>query len=152
MNEEELVMLNEMWDEFLKKEIFPEQDKDVSMSEIREHVYKVRYKMEPGSFTREQIKEGGHGGADALIIGSIIKYENGSTSTMWFSNDGEQEKEMTPDDVFKAWVLLAAQLSETLPETGKGADRRQLCKQVFETVRTAIKMARIEKEGFDGSI
>ena len=78
--------------------------------------YRLKYKVDwaAGNWTKEEILASGdgHGGADALVLISIITPEDGGYSQMVVSHDGRTNKALTPRDLWKAWLLLAARLKE----------------------------------------
>lgn len=103
--------------------------------------YHLKYQLEPSSegFSLEQIKADKAGGCDAVVFGSIVYGEDGASSTAFLGLDGRTGKPMPDIDLFKAWVCLADQLSESeeLPEGYKN-----FAGSVFQTVRDIILTAR----------
>lgn len=78
---------------------------------MSEHRYRLKYKLETeaGSFTREQIEDGG---TDALMLISCLHPEDGSYSQTFRTMDGRTDKPMAPKDIFKAWMMLGAALAQ----------------------------------------
>ncbi len=80
---------------------------------IMGHKYKTRYKLEPeaGEFTAEEIREGGIGGCDALVLYSLIFPEDGSYSQTFFSFDGRTGGgPVNSNDLWKIWSLMTKNL------------------------------------------
>ena len=77
-----------------------------------------------------------HGACTALVIGSLLYPEDGSYSSLFLSLDGRTGKELEDAELWKAWLMLARQLSEskTLHES-----KRELCERVFEAVASAMR-------------
>jgi hypothetical protein len=87
----------------------------------------------------------GDGAASAVIIVSIAASEpDGTTSTIFISRDGRTGEEVSDDEFFKAWALLAHRLSRS-PSLGPG--KRAFCAVVHEGVRKGLLSARSEAEG-----
>lgn len=75
--------------------------------------YKLKYdfKVESGAFTKEEL--GDSGGADALLLGSLIFSEGGAFSAVFLSRDGRNDgAQLAPVDLFRAWMMLTIELSE----------------------------------------
>jgi hypothetical protein len=103
--------------------------------------YPLSYRLDhrPEGIPREQIERDGLGAADAVILISIIRPEDGSLSTVITSLEGATGQEISDIELFKAWTLMAKRLSESKTlEPGKKA----LAGNVFEDVRQAILRAR----------
>lgn len=102
---------------------------------MRDHKYRVIYNMihEPDGLEVKDVPAG-HGATDALFLASIVRGADGSTSTVTVSMDGDTGADLSPDEVFKLWALMAHQLVDQLPPGG----RRDLCHQTFEAVRSAV--------------
>lgn len=85
----------------------------------------------------------GSGACDSIVIFSILHQKEqtemleGSTSTLIMSQNGRTKKELTPDELFQSWAVMAAHLSEELPEGPK--------KEFCESVRTAVTKAVISQ-------
>lgn len=82
---------------------------------------------------------GDMGAADALIVVSIVEPPSGGKSYVVISTDGQ--KQLSPDEIFKAWAVMASQLAETLPPGG----RRGLAQAVFDSVQEAVTLVRFGK-------
>jgi hypothetical protein len=81
------------------------------------------------------LKENKLGGCDAMLAVSVIRPPDGSLSTLFMSLEGATGEEMTGDEKFKIWMLLASHLmkSESLRPACK-----QFAEQVFDIYRKAI--------------
>lgn len=103
---------------------------------MSKRIYPIRYKVENGSWTKEQLKSGGFGGCDRFLFTSVMESEvDGSVSYLLMGYDPKQPgNEMTVDDMFRCWAQLAHTLSEDLPEGG----RRVLCANVHECIKESI--------------
>ena len=79
--------------------------------------------------------EEGAGGADALILISIIFEPDGGRSDLVLSIDGRTGTELPDIEVFKSWVMLAHKLmnSEQISDDG-----RYLAQKVFEHVQARV--------------
>ena len=98
-----------------------------------EHIYKTKYKIEKGSWSKEEalkLSEKGWGFCDAVLLSSLIYPEDGSFSCLFEPIDGRTEnKDLSDNEMFKVWSMLTSRLSKskTLPE-----QKRLLCELVFE--------------------
>jgi hypothetical protein len=73
-----------------------------------------------------------HGASDALLVMSKLLNEIDSTEDYAFiALDGKTGQNMTPQEVFKAWVVLANMLKDNLPD---GDIRKDLCFDVLNIV------------------
>lgn len=104
-------------------------------------MYKIRYKIEPGEFTKEQVREANCGGCHAIIIHSIMFGEDGSRSELIISADGRTKLALSGHDLFQSWMMLAHKLSEH-PDLGEA--RRALAGDVFESYRQMIMKMKLE--------
>ena len=100
--------------------------------------YNIKYAVEEGQFTKEELKNGDFGGCDAIIIHSLIYPEDGSRSEIIFTADGKGSA-LPSLEVFKSWVMLASHLANA---EDLSAEKKELCSMIFETVRGAILSAR----------
>ena len=78
------------------------------------------------------------GACTAVIIGSLLYPPDGSYSAAFFTRDGRTDSELSDDELWKAWMMLAHRLAEsgTLSEPKKA-----LCRDVFEIIADAIRDA-----------
>lgn len=108
------------------------------------HRYPLTYDVKaiPGGATAEEARVAGLGAADAVVLTSIVRGDDGSVSHLTLSLDGATGKPLPDDEVFKAWALLTHRLAES-PTLGPG--KRALCVLVDMIVRDAIARSR-EKE------
>ena len=112
------------------------------MPDPTEHLYRMNYRLvpRPEGFDKAEamrlVEEEDLGSCDAVLVASIIRNPDGSSSTGIFSADGDNDgKELTAIEQFKVWSLMAHQLSNT-PELGEG--QRMLCAETFEIIRAAV--------------
>lgn len=97
---------------------------------MSDHVYKLRYLLERGNFSKADIPDDDHGLADAVLLASVVYGLDGSSSTMWISSDGEGE--MPAFRKFNQFGVLAIQLAkdETLDPV-----ERAICRDVINRMR-----------------
>jgi len=105
----------------------------------------VKYSVQTGEFTGEQLEEEGAGGCDALLMVSIMRdgkhAHDGPMSVRYFSVDGTYGKplEETPQipntELFTIMTMIAKDLSEdeSLPDWQRDTARR-----TFEEVRARV--------------
>lgn len=94
--------------------------------------YTVRH--EPAGKSRAELEAEHQGGADAVVLISLLT-QGGGLSMNMVSVDGEREgADLDPEVLFKVWGLLAHTLSVALPAGG----RAKLCTYVHETIRQAV--------------
>ena len=102
-----------------------------------ERTYKVTYKIsfwEKG-INAETVRVNDWGACDALLLVSVIHGADGSVSYAFPSSDGDAGKELSDDEKFKIWAVMAHQLSES-KTLGNG--RRSLCNVIHETIKNVI--------------
>jgi hypothetical protein len=111
---------------------------------MRPRTYRVRYKVEFGEWTREQL--GPDGGADAVMIASVMREkpnsrggDGGSVNTAFLSRDGFTGEELSAGELFKIWGVLASHLTEELPA---GSWQREVVAEAFTCIRAGIMRAR----------
>jgi hypothetical protein len=106
------------------------------MSEKKyDHTYKLSYHLEPKD-TLSSEREDGEGLCDAMICHSIIFPPDGSYSHYLVSLDGRTGEEMSSNELFKAWTMMAATLSkrEDLPP-----GKKELVTLTWEAVCAAMR-------------
>lgn len=100
---------------------------------MTEKPYRLKYvlkKPEVGHFGVEDLEKG-DGATDALFLCSLLYPPDGGFSLKYWSFDGRNEgKPLEDKEVFKVWLLMAANLakSKTLDEK-----RRAFAREVFDT-------------------
>lgn len=96
--------------------------------------YKLKYgfKFETGDFTKAEL--GADGGADALVVASIVRPPDGSLSLAFLSKEGSTGEEVSDSELFKVWALLAARLLESDIDGG----RRKILEAAHESVRKMV--------------
>lgn len=87
-------------------------------------------KHHPEKVKKEDLPDG-YGATDCLLIMSRLMAEDGTEDYAFLSLDGVTGESLTPQEVFKAWVILANMLKDNLPENDL---RRELCKDVLNIV------------------
>jgi len=104
---------------------------------MSEHKYTTQYTIENKSLLAEEIPEG-VGACNDIIIHSIILPPDGSYSHCMVSQSGETKKDLTGDELFKAWVMMAKTVVDN-PTTSP--HKASLAAALFETVREAMLQA-----------
>lgn len=94
--------------------------------------YPIRYNIEPGSWTKEQLISSGWGGCDKILFVSVIMEPDGETSYLLAGKS--IDKNMSADEMFQCWLFLANKLSKSLLAEA----RREICTEAFEAMRTII--------------
>lgn len=97
--------------------------------------YHVTYQITPHreGLEKEAVPDG-QGAGDAVVILSVIYPPDGGLSLLVASHDGRTDTPLDDDEIFKLWVMLAHQLSES---STLGPGRRSLCAFVHEGVLLA---------------
>jgi hypothetical protein len=110
---------------------------------MAEHRYPLSYtlKREDPPLTKDQIDTNEIGASDAVVILSMIYPEDGSFSLAIDSLDGRTGDEVTDNELWKVWTMMASRLAEskTLSES-----KRSLAQELFACVATAIRAATAE--------
>jgi len=111
---------------------------------VSKHKYKLKHfcKHEFGSFTKEEILEGGPEctGTDAMMIVSFL-FENGGVSWDFGTLDGRDKGQLSDIEIFKFWAYLAQVLSES--ET-LSTNLKEFTGEVFAEIKAAVQRARGE--------
>lgn len=99
------------------------------------HRYKITYNAEvhPEGIVKADIPKG-QGATDDLIIGSIIRDNEGWNSYATISLSGKTGDALDPIDLFRYWLFLSEHLNETLPPGWQ----RDLTTESFEKARGII--------------
>jgi hypothetical protein len=97
---------------------------------MAEHVYRIRYSVQNGEFTKADLR--GDGGCDAMMVVSIIRGPDGAVSHAFPSRDGDTGEELAPIELFKAWSALAHTLAE---QADLPAWQKAIARDAFERVR-----------------
>lgn len=82
---------------------------------MSKHVWHIKYRIEPGKFTRKELEDGDYGGTDKIMIGSKIEDPDGSASFAFVGADGIDGGELSKKDWFQFWGVLAGNLADVLP-------------------------------------
>lgn len=103
--------------------------------------YRLSWTLEPhpDGITKAELLAAKRSGCDAVILCSMIYPEDGSFSLALFSADGRTGGEVSDDEKFKVWTMMAQQLAES-PELGPG--KRAFAAGVFESFRQILLAAR----------
>lgn len=102
-----------------------------------ERPFHVTYEVHthPDGITPERAEH--KGACDSIMIFSIAHTDGqtnllgGGTSTMVLSRNGYTEEELTPEEQFTCFCMLASHLSKTLSDTAG----KLICEAVINTVR-----------------
>ena len=96
--------------------------------------YPITYDVTPHDppLEREEIPDG-RGACHAVLITSIVKAPDGSSSYAFVSMDEEGE-DIPPLELWKAWLMLATTLKDTLPE----GFQKEACSEVFEAAKAVV--------------
>lgn len=94
--------------------------------------YHVTYDVElyPEGIETEEISPD-HGACTAILVGSLLYPEDGSYSAMFVAKDGRSGGDLGDAEIWKAWVMLAKQLSDS---TTLHQHKKELASLVFEAV------------------
>ena len=101
---------------------------------MNDHKYTTQYSIENKSLSAEEISEG-TGACNDIIIHSIILPDDGSYSHLLVSKSGDTGDDLTGDELFKAWVMMAKTIADN-PTTSPS--KASLAEALFETVREAM--------------
>lgn len=106
-------------------------------------LYALKYHIETGEFKAGDQTEL-EGLTDALVMMSVLYFEDGSSSSMLMSVDGrgDGKKALPAKDVFMAWSIMASSLSKNEDLT---PEIRILCSNAFEATRALILAAKKER-------
>lgn len=110
--------------------------------------YRLTYQVDqhPDGITEKELDErpGDHGACDAILLCSVLgKFGEGALSTMWMGIDGNPGKgDMTPLNMFQLWSILAANLSENLPD----GPHQMIAQNAIDNVRALLAAARALRE------
>lgn len=83
------------------------------------------------------------GATDCIFVMSKLIEEDGKEDYAFVSLDGTTGSSVTPEEVFKAWVILAGMLRDNLKP---GDIRRDLCADVLNIVYQAFDEKKEEEE------
>lgn len=107
--------------------------------------YPVEYTVDfpEGGISAEEAKakfgDGAFGLCDAIMFANVLRPDDGSLSVLFVSRDPLTGGEMTPEEYFKIWTLMANFLVNKLPEGG----RRNLCEAVVDTIRSGMSRGQL---------
>lgn len=105
-------------------------------------LYKIKYDITPGAFSKEELKASGLGGCDQVLVCSVIDNPDGSGSYAWISKNGHTQGEMKAYKKLQCLSILAKELSED-EELGPGA--REFCETIFGAYKYAVLNSRDQK-------
>jgi hypothetical protein len=99
--------------------------------------YDLRHEDPPVTAAQlaEQLRRGDdRGGCDAAILISIVYPQAGGVSHLIVSRDGRTGKPLADVELFKAWSMMAAELSR-----GQLSDELQhICREAFDKIRRVV--------------
>lgn len=103
-----------------------------------EQLYPLTYdiRQEDPPLPRSKVEELKRCACDAIVLLSMLNPPDGSFSLLTESLDGHTGERVTPDVLWKCWVLLASQLGET---EGLSPNKRELAQEVFAIVSRAVR-------------
>jgi len=104
------------------------------LNEQPDKPYLIRYRIDHGRYGKDDAGEG-DGLTQDLIVVSCITHPNGAYSQVWYGVDGENGGPLDHRDVFKAWILIAAELRNK-PDLSPA--QREFLNQMFEAWRGAV--------------
>ncbi len=98
----------------------------------RKHKYRVSFgdmRSHPEGASAVELEKEQRGGADALLLASLIYPEDGTLSLLFRSLDGRTGKELEDREWFKIWTLMGKRLaaSKTLDPA-----RREFARMTFD--------------------
>ncbi len=98
--------------------------------------YHLTYEMKayPEGITKEEVPPG-CGACTTMIIAGVAMGDDGSSSHLFASKDGRNDQEVSDNDMFRTWTLMAKQLSESEELSD---DKKAFCKEIFEIIRQAV--------------
>lgn len=99
------------------------------------HLYKVRYKIEVGQFTKQDIGED-HGGCDELLVCSYVEGKDGSGSYCWLSTNGGEPFELMSD--YRKIRAVGALLKDLSESSALSLFYRLAAEEGFQQIRKAI--------------
>jgi hypothetical protein len=103
---------------------------------MSEHKYPIKYNIEPGEFTKEDLENGGFGGADSILLMSVMgEFGKGPMSHLVLSLEGKTGFEIPPNRLFSLWCMMAHHISK-LP--GLDPNLKTITSEIFEMHRQAI--------------
>lgn len=98
--------------------------------------YKIKYKMEFGEFTAEELKkEKDIGACDEILVCSKLAIKDGAASYLFLHRKGHKDVEMDATDLFKIWSMLSA---EILQRDDVINWHREILAESFDKVRKKI--------------
>lgn len=103
---------------------------------MSKHKYPIRYMVQFGDFTAEEVKEQGFASCDQMMICSVVKFEDGKGSIAWHSTRGVPHEQIDPVTAFKAWVALAAKILNS-------GDLNNLHREILLNVVNSIQVNKI---------
>lgn len=102
--------------------------------------YAIKYELNADSkkegYDKEEAENGKYGLCDAFIFISIIQPEDGRYSIGLYSADGKEKRDLTHEEIFKAWLMLGISLYDNKELKGW---RHEFVKFHAETIRMLMK-------------
>src|SRR6267378_6483444 len=82
----------------------PHLDPPAAEDSMSDRDYAIRYQVERGLWTKAELAP--HGGADALLICSILRQPSGGVSYQWLTPNGDAAIPIPAHELFSAWLIL----------------------------------------------
>lgn len=106
--------------------------------------YLISVHPEPAGLEKSQIPPG-CGGAQGLLVVSVIWSDDGTQSIKFTSKDGRSDTDLPPEEWWRIWCTLSAYLRDL---KGLDHDKRDFCDTIFGVIQERY----IEKDpGKNGS-
>lgn len=102
---------------------------------MKDKKYKLKYSVEAGEFTADELAESKLGGCDALFYASVNYEPDGLVNVDMLSVDGRTLKEMDVNEMFKTWIILGQILSD---RQDLSLNRRKICAKPLENFREKL--------------
>jgi hypothetical protein len=105
---------------------------------MSEKLYPLTYDIRPEDppLPRSKVEELNRSACDAIVLLSMIYPPDGSFSLLVESLDGRTGEEVSDNELWKVWTMLATRLakSKTL-----STNKREVAQLLWETVCSAVK-------------
>lgn len=102
----------------------------------QDRTYGLRYVLEPGKYTKEELLKAESGGCDQLLLCSYLEGGDGSGSYMWASCNGHKGEPMVWGRMMHCWLMLTKKLAEEAP--ADCPNQKEILELVWEEFRRVI--------------